>query len=137
MHLLNEINFWAVFAALIPSFVLGGIWYGVVIAKPYGIALGRETLGPQKPTALFIIGPVVCNLIATVTSAILLRILQIESLQGAIAFGGLVGIGYILSTCMNIAINPNFPRPFFYTIINAPYFILSSVMTSVILVVMR
>lgn len=52
-------------------------------------------------------------------------------------FGALVGVGYILSTCMNIAINPNFPRQFLYTFINAPYFIVSSLMTSVILVIMR
>lgn len=137
MQVLNEINVLAVLTALVPSFILGGIWFGVVVAKLYAVALGREALPPQKPGPLFIIGPVICNLFAIITSAILLRLLQIESIEGALAFGALVGIGYILSTCMNIAINPNFPRPFMYTLINAPYFILSSLMTSVILVVMR
>ena len=137
MQTINEINFLAVLAALVPSFILGGVWFGVVVAKLYVVALGREALPPQKPAPIFIFGPVVCNLFAVVTSAILLKMLQIDSIPGALAFGALVGIGYILSTCMNIAINPNFPRPFMYTLINAPYFLASSLMTSVILVVMR
>jgi hypothetical protein len=137
MQFLNEVNFLAVLAALVPSFIFGGVWFGVVVAKLYSVALGREALPPQKPAPIFIIGPVVCNLFVVVTSAILLKMLQVDTIPGALAFGALVGVGYVLSTCMNIAINPNFPRPFLYTFINAPYFIVSSLMTSVILVIMR
>jgi hypothetical protein len=133
---INQINLLSILAALVPSFIFGGVWYGVVVAKIYVIALGREALPVQKPGPLFIIGPLVCNLFVVTTSAILLRMLQVESVEGALAFGILVGIGYILSTVMNVAINPNFPRPFLYTLINAPYFIASSLMTSVILVMM-
>ena len=136
MHAIYEINYFAVLVALLASFALGGVWYGVVIAKPYVTVLGRDALPPQKLSPLFIIGPVACNLFVVLTSAILIYLLQIDSLLGALGFGALVGVGYLLSTCMNIAINPNFPRPFMYTLINAPYFILSSLMTSAILVAM-
>jgi hypothetical protein len=131
------INFLAIAVALVPSFILGGVWFGVIVSKLYIVALGREALPVQKPSLLFIIGPLICNLIGTITSAILIRMLNIQSIPDALAFGALVGVGYILSTCMNIAINPNFPRPFLYTLINAPYFIISSLMTSLILVLMR
>lgn len=134
---INDIHWLAVLAAIVPSFILGGVWFGAIVSKLYAIALGREALPVQKPTMPIILGPVACNVFVIVTSAILLRMLNIESIEGAVAFGALVGIGYILSTCMNIAINPNFPRPFLYTLINAPYFIASSLMTSVILVVMK
>lgn len=137
INAIQQINFVAILAALVPSFILGGIWFGVVVAKLYIVSLGREALPSQKPAPIYIVGPLICNLFVVITSAILLRMLNIETVNGAIAFGFLVGIGFILSTCMNIAINPNFPRPFLYTLINAPYFITSSLMTSVILVLMR
>src|SRR5690606_33250334 len=97
--------------------------FGVAIAKPYAIALGRECVPAEKPSPLMMFGPVACNLVAVLTSAILLNMLQIDSIPGALGFGALIGIGYVLSTCMTVAINPNFPKPFLYTAINAPYFI--------------
>lgn len=133
----NHINFLAVLAALVASFILGGVWFGVIVAKLYVIALGRENIPAQKPAPIYIFGPVVCNLFVVITSAILIRMLNVETVADALAFGALVGVGYILSTVANVAINPNFPRPFMYTLINSPYFIVSSLMTSVIVVVMR
>ena len=134
---LSQINLLAVLAAVVASFFLGGLWFAIVVAKIYTIALGRENMPVQKPSALFVIGPVLCNLVAILTSAVLLRLLNIESVEGALAFGALVGIGYIMSTVQNVAINPNFPRPFLYALINAPYFIGSSLMTCVRLTLMR
>ncbi|RYZ77885.1 MAG: DUF1761 domain-containing protein [Proteobacteria bacterium] len=132
-----QINWLAILAATVATFILGGVWYGVVTPKFYTIALGRENLPPQKMTPLFILGPTVCNLIATITSAVLLRMLNIETIAGAVSFGLLIGVGYIISTCMMIAINPNFPRPFLYTALNAPNFLISNVMTCVILTVIQ
>lgn len=134
---ISHVNFLAVLAALIPSFLFGGIWFGVVIARLYVVALGRQAIPSQKPAPIYIFGPVACNLFVVITSAILIKMLTIETVGDALAFGTLVGIGFVLSTVANVAINPNFPRPFLYTLINAPYFIGSSLMTCVILVVMR
>lgn len=131
---IGQINLLGVGASFIVSFFFGGLWFGVVMAKPYRVALGRESLPVEKMKLIYILGPAVCNFIAVATSAILIKVLNISSMGGAISFGLLIGIGYVLSTCMNIAINPNFPRPFFYTLINAPYFIGSSLMTSLLLV---
>ena len=133
----QEVRILAVIAALVASFVLGGLWFMVVVAKTYVIALGRQGLPVSKPSPLFMFGPLFCSLLMTLTSAVLLRMLHIESFEGALKFGALVGVGYVSATCLNIAINPNFPRPFLYTAINAPYFVMSSLMTCVILVVMR
>jgi hypothetical protein len=38
---------------------------------------------------------------------------------------------------LNIAINPLFPRPFHYAAINAPFFVLGSLLASAILVALR
>ena len=133
---ISHINFLEVLTALVASFIFGGIWFGVIIAKLYVVALGRQEFPAQKPAPIYIFGPVVCNLLVVLTSAVLIQMLKIETVADALAFGALVGIGYVLSTVANLAINPNFPRPFLYTLINAPYFIASSLMTSVIIVVM-
>ena len=118
------------------AFGLGGVWFAVLFAKPYAIALGRQPIPNQKPAPLFIVGPFFCNLVATLTTAILIRMLHISTLGGALAFGMLVGIGYVASTGMNVAINPNFPHPFLYMRVNAPYFLLVSLLSSVVFVMM-
>ena len=46
----GQINAWAVLAAIVASFIFGGLWFGVAVAKVYPIALGREALAPQKPS---------------------------------------------------------------------------------------
>ncbi len=131
---MSEINLLAVAASVVASFFFGGVWFGAVVSRLYVVALGMESLPVEKVKPLFIFGPAVCNLFVVLTSAVLMRALKIDSLGEAVCFGLIVGVGYLLSTCMNIAINPNFPRPFFYTLINAPYFVGSSILTSVLLV---
>src|SRR5437879_690967 len=131
---ITQINLLGVLAATAASFIIGGIWFGAIVGKPYLVAMGKENAPQQKPSVLFIFGPTVCNLVITFTSAILIKMLHIYALPDALAFGALIGIGYLIPMCLMIAINPNFPRPFFYTAINAPYLLATSLLSSVILV---
>jgi hypothetical protein len=132
-----EINWLAVLAATLASFVLGGIWFLLIAAKWYAAALGRDYSPDEKPGLIFIIGPLACTFITTVTSALFIETLNISSLGGAVLFGVIVGIGYHAATMTNIAINPNFPRPFMYSAVNAPFFLISSILVSIILTAMR
>ena len=134
LNAMTHINWLAVAAAAIANFVLGGIWFAGVVAKPYRLALGIADTPPQKPGALFLVGPVLCSLATIVTSASLLRMLVIATIDGGLALGALVGLGYLVPMTLNIAINPLFPRPFLYTLLNAPYFIASSLLACAILV---
>jgi hypothetical protein len=134
---LTEINWLAVLASTIVFVVLGGVYFTVVIAKPYRVALGNETTEVPKPGPIFIVGPMIASLIVIITSAVLLRALGVETLGDGIAFGLIVGIGYLVAQTMTIAINPNFPRPLLYTLINAPYFIACTLAASVILTLWR
>lgn len=134
---LNEISPVAVGVATLASFVLGALWFAVILAKPYRAALGRQHSPPEKPAPLFLVGPLLCGLVTVVTSAVLLRVLKVESLRDAFAFGAIVGLGYLAATTVNTAINPNIPRPLFYGLISGSYFLTSSVVTSLILVAMR
>ncbi|WP_010203574.1 DUF1761 domain-containing protein [Salinibacterium sp. PAMC 21357] len=136
---LTEINWLAVIASTIVFTVLGGLWFAVIVAKPYAAALGDpSSTSPAGGKAaamppLFIVGPLIANLAVVVTSAVLLRALAVESLADGIAFGLIVGVGYLIAHTFNIAINPNIPRPLLYGLVNAPYFVICSVVASIIL----
>lgn len=134
---LADINWIAVAIAFVISAVLAGVYFAVLIAKPYVVALGRQDAPKPPSSALANFGPVVCVLVTTITTAVLLRALDVASIGDAVVFGLIVGIGYLTAMTFQIAINPNLPRPVLYALINAPYFVVTSVISSVVLVAMR
>jgi len=134
---LTEINWFAVIVSTIVFAVLGGVYFTAAVAKPYAIALGNENKELPKPGPIFIVGPLISSLVVVITSALLLRALEVEALGDGIVFGLIVSVGYLVAQTANIAINPNFPRPLLYTAINAPYFIVCTVAASVILTLWR
>ncbi|MFF5155265.1 DUF1761 domain-containing protein [Streptomyces sp. NPDC000348] len=134
---LADIDWPAVAIAAVASFVLAGLWFAVVIAKPYAVALGREGAAAPAQTALTMAGPPVCLLVTVLTSAVLVEALDITGTGDAVVFGLLVGVGYLCAMAFQIAINPNIPRPLYYGVLNAPFFVTTSVLSSVVLVAMR
>ncbi|OZF45830.1 DUF1761 domain-containing protein [Rhodococcus sp. 14-2470-1a] len=131
---LTDINWLAVLAAFVASAVIAGVYFPVLIAKPYIVALGRENAGEPESSLVRNLGPVVCIFVTTITSAVLITALDITAVGDAVVFGLLVGIGYLTAMTFQIALNPNFPRPLYYGVLNAPFFIITSVLTSVIIV---
>jgi len=136
-NVLADINWLGFVIALVASIVLAGVWFVAVIAKPYLVALGRENEPAPQNDLLRNVGPLVCTLVVTLTTAVLVEALDITRTGDAITFGLIVGVGYLSAMTFQIALNPNFPRPLYYGLLNAPYFIISAVASSVILVAMR
>ena len=130
---LSHVNWPAVLAAAVANFLLGGFWFVVLVGKFYPVALGIADRPPQKDGALSLVGPFACGAVTIATSAILLRALHITSYGNALELGLLVGLGYLVPMTLNSAINPLFPRPFFYTLLNAPYFIVGGLLSCTIL----
>ena len=128
-NVLSEINWLAVIVAVIPFALLGGLYFTAVIPKQYAAATGV----PAKPGSLFIVGPLVVSLVVVITSAVLLKALDVTALGDGVVFGLLVSVGYLVAQTFQIAINPAFARPLFYAALNAPYFIVCGVLASVIL----
>jgi hypothetical protein len=133
---MTRINWLAVLAATFACTVLGGLWFTALFGKAYASVLGRAHDPKAKPAPIFIVGPLVCTLIAVLTSATLIKALNLTSAGDAITFGAVVGFGYFVSTMTNTAINPNMPRPLMYSLVSGPYFFLLSIITSLILVTM-
>lgn len=132
-----QISLWGILAASAFGFVFGGLYFGALVPRYYAIALGREALPAARPDALTILGPFLCNVVMIVTTAAIMRMISIASLVDALSLGLVIGVGYLLAMCMTIAINPNFPRPFFYTMVNAPYFLISSLVTTALLFLLQ
>lgn len=78
-----------------------------------------------------------CSTVNIVTTAWLLDALGVTRIGDALLLGAVVGVGYLATMTVNIAINPLFPHPFRYALINAPMFIIGSLMSAGILVAMQ
>jgi hypothetical protein len=137
LSVLTTINWLSVLAAFVAYFLLGPLWYLGLFPKAYRAALGKENEPAPKPEPIFIIGPAVCSLVVTVTCAVLLYALRINSYGNALGFALLVGCGYLFTNTVNVAINPNIPRPLFYGLITGSFHLVGMVLVNLILVGMK
>jgi hypothetical protein len=130
---LGDLNWIGILVGFIAFTVLGGVWFAVLFPKAYNRSLGRDADAKPEGSALFYAGPAITSLVITITSAILIAALNVESYGDALLFGFIVGLGYLTANTVNIAINPNFPRPLFYAAISGAYNIVGSLIVSAIL----
>lgn len=134
MNQLAHLNWISVLVAFVVYFILGALWFTLFFSKPYKVSLGKENeVLPNKP--IFIVGPALCSLVITLATAVLMSALHIETIDAAIEFASIVGVGYLVANTVNIAINPNIPKPILYGIISGAYHLLGILIVSVILVV--
>jgi hypothetical protein len=133
---LAQLNWISILVAFVAYFALGALWFTLFFSKPYRISLGREneTL-PNKP--IFIVGPALCSLVITVATAILFETIHVTGFREALEFSLLIGIGYLVANTVNIAINPNIPRPILYGAISGGYHLLGILMVNAIFFVMK
>jgi hypothetical protein len=137
INAISALNWFSVLLAFAVYFLLAVVWYTVLFKKQYVISLGKENKPQPSLTPIFIVGPVICTLIVTLTSAILMKALNIDSYQDALVFAIIVGFGYLVANTVDIAINPNIPRPLLYGAISGSYHLVGILMVSMILVSMR
>lgn len=134
---ISTLSWWGVLLAFVPYFFLGALWFTLWFKKPYLKSLGKENAPEQKPAPIFIIGPAICTFFITLASALLLQALHIDTYNGAMALALLVGLGYLVANTVNIAINPNIPRPLLYGLISGMYHLVGITICCLILVAMR
>ena len=90
----TELNWWAILVATAAAFVLGGIWYGPVFGKAWMAALGKTEDDIQPSPTPFIVS-FFTALLTCILLAALMNSLEIATLGGGLAMGGLVGVGFI------------------------------------------
>ena len=137
IQVISTLDWLSVLLAFVVYFVLGALWFTLFFKKIYFLSLGKENEPQQKPALLFIIGPAFCSLVITMATALLLYALGIHTYAGAIELALLVGLGYLFANTVNIAINPNIPRPILYGMISGFYHLVGIVLVCIILVAMK
>ncbi len=133
----SNLNWMSVFVAFVAYYVLGALWFTLLFKKQYALSLGRKDELPQKPAPIFIIGPALCSLVITIAAALLIYALNINSYSQALEFAFVAGFGFLVANTINIAINPNMPRPIHYGIISGFYHLLGICLVCIILVGMK
>lgn len=136
-QVLTDMNWISVLIAFVAYFMLGGLWFTTFFSKPYRVSLGKEHEPQGKLAPIFIVGPAVCCLVITFASALLIYSMNVNSLEGAMLFAMIVGIGFLVANTVNIAINPNIPRPILYGIISGVYHLVGISIVSSVLVLMK
>jgi len=137
LNQLANLNWASALIAFIAYYMLGALWFTLFFKKQYAISLGKENSLPQKPAPIFIIGPAICSFVITIASALLMYALNISSISSAIEFALVIGIGFLVANTINIAINPNMPRPIYYGIISGAYHLTGILIVSIIIAVMK
>ena len=133
-----EIHWIAVVAGTFVFAVLGGLYFMALAPKQYLYVTGRENLPKEQQEvsgAIFIVGPLLCSLVVVIADAYLVAALRIVSVADATVLGLVVGFGLLVPMTFNIAINPLFPRPIQYGLLNAPYFLIANLIACILMVV--
>lgn len=134
---LSSLNWWAVLVAFLPYTFLGALWFTLFFIKPYKAALGKANQDLNNKAPIYIVGPMICTIVVTLATAILVQALHIQTIGGAIELSLVIGIGYLVANTFNIAINPNIPNPIHYGVITGSYHLIGITIASIILVVMK
>jgi hypothetical protein len=137
IHLISAINWLSVLLAFVAYSALGALWFTLLFKKQYAISLGKQNEVLQNSSPIFFIGPAVCSLVITITSAILIAALGIDSIRKGVEFALIVGVGYLFSNTINIAINPNMPKPIHYGLISGMFHLVGIVIVCTIVVAMQ
>ncbi|PPK87239.1 uncharacterized protein DUF1761 [Neolewinella xylanilytica] len=132
----SSLSWLGVATAFAIYFVLGGLWFTVFFNRAYAYSLGKDAASLQNPDPIFIIGPAACSLLITVTTALLMQALGVTTIAAAIRFALVIGTGYLVANTVNIAINPNIPRPLLYGAISGAFHLTGILLVSLILVAM-
>ena len=136
MSSLTNLNWLGIMVAFLVYFILGAVWFTLLFAKSYKVSLGREDETLAK-APIFIVGPALCTFVITVTTAVLMHALDIHTAGDALELALLIGLGYLGANTVNIAINPNIPRPLHYGMISGSYHLVGISLVMMILWAMR
>lgn len=127
----QTLNIWAILAAAVSAFVLGGLWYSpMLFGVPWKKANGFGPDQPPPPTAMVFVVSFVLSLIMSFNLAMFLNDPKTTLAWGATA-GFLAGFGWVF---MGIAIVSLFERrPWSYVFVNGGYLTVALVAMGAIL----
>lgn len=128
---MQNLNIWAILAAALSAFVLGGLWYSpLLLGGLWKKANGFAANQPEPPTAKTFMITFVISLVMAFNLAMFLNDAKTTVVWGATA-GFLAGFGWV---AMGIAIVSLFERkPWSYVLVNGGYLNVALVLMGTIL----
>lgn len=134
---ISKINWFAVLLSLLFFSFLGFLWFTVLFSNQYAAALGKEGMMPADPDPIYFYGPPLTILPTIITTALLMVLLQINTIKKTIEFAFIIGLGFLVANTLDIAINPNIPHPMRYGIIVGGFHIVGILVSCLIMFIMR
>lgn len=135
-NVLADVPWLGTLAAVIAFTALGALYFVALVPEAYLSVMGLSDAPKEAQQVSGIVGglgPILCIVVIVLTDAVLLTALGVTSITDAILFALITGVGYLLAMTVNIAINPLFPHPLRYGLLNAPFFVGGNVLASVLI----
>ncbi len=128
------INFMAVLAAAVASWMVGAAWYGV-LAKQWMASLGWTEEDVKSPDGKMPMGPMITSFVAEIIMAlVLLGVLshmKVAGIQIALMVAFLIWLGFVVTT---IAVNNAFSkRSIMLTVIDSGHWLLVLLVQGIVL----
>lgn len=134
---ISKVNWLAVLLSLVFYSLLGWLWFTVLFPNQYAITLDKVGLMPENPDPIYFYGPPLTILPTIITTALLMIVLNINTVKGAIEFALIIGIGFLVANTFDIAINPNIPHPLPYGLIVGGFHLVGILVSCLIVLAMR
>ena len=129
-----SINYLAILAAAVASWMAGGAWYGV-LAKQWMAALGWTEEDVKSPGGKMPMGPMITSFVAEIIMALvllgLLSHMKVAGVQIALMVAFLIWLGFVVTT---IAVNNAFSkRSIMLTTIDSGHWLLVLMVQGIVL----
>jgi hypothetical protein len=107
----SKISWVGVVLSLVFFSFFGWLYFTVLFPDQYAATLDKLGKMAAEPDPVYFYGPPLTILPTLIVTAWFMAALHITSLRGALEFGLIVGLGYLVANTFDIAINPNIPHP--------------------------
>jgi ABC-type nickel/cobalt efflux system permease component RcnA len=130
------VNYLAVLVCGVIYFILGGLWYAAVFAKPWTTALQftpEEETAQKKRFPVALVTHFIAGLLSSYAIAVLILYLGITRFRGGFALGLLLWVGFGLTISFISMMFERRPKNVFY--VHAGFYLVAFLVLSVILAV--
>lgn len=118
-------------------FILGGIWFTPLFGKYWDSSVGFSRPPRWRPALPYYVVPFLGCLIASLAMDWLLDLTKPTSVQEVVDLGLVVGLGF--SACITTinAVSPNMARPGLYAAVTGTYHVCGTLLSALVLFVLR
>ena len=123
----------AVAAAAVVYYLLGALWFTPLFGRAWDRSIGYARAAGQGFSVAYYVVPLASGVLVTLAAAVLMALVEPESLVDAVVVGLVLGLGVALPISVNNALTPHTPHPFRHGLITGGYHVVGLVVVAVVL----